>query len=161
MIKKLTKTKIIGKKEIILLILIIILIPPVILWNSLISKKITEVCFKDNCFKAEIAESRIKSYLGLMFKENLPENRGMLFIFEEPNDYYFWMKNVRIPLDIIFMNEEKKVIYLYENAQPCGKNQCPAINAGQPVKYVLEINAGQAKKMDINTKSEMIITPAS
>ena len=56
---------------------------------------------------------------GLMFRENMDSDRGMLFIFEKEGEYPFWMKNTLIPLDIIWINKDKEVVFISENAQPC------------------------------------------
>jgi len=156
MFQKTTKNKIIVLKEIFLLIFMLILFLLIVFWNSVLSKKRAEVCFNDNCFNVEIAENRIKAYIGLMFRRNLEENGGMLFVFNEPENYYFWMKNVKMPLDIIFMDENKKVAHLNKNAQPCQQKECPNISADQPVKYVLEINAGQAEKSNIKNGDQLV-----
>lgn len=114
------------------------------------NKKENEVCFKNNCFKVELAQNLEERNLGLMFRENMDSDKGMLFIFDEEGEYPFWMKNTLIPLDIIWMDENKEIVFINENFQPCKEDPCPTINPNQNAKYVLEINAGISKEIDLN-----------
>ena len=66
----------------------------------------------------------------------------MLFIFEKPGVYGFWMKNMVIPVDIIFIDENKKVVHIEERVQPCENDPCKIYRPKSPVKYVLEVKAG-------------------
>lgn len=86
-----------------------------------------------------------------MFRENLPQDEGMLFIFNEEGSYPFWMKNTLIPLDIIWIDENKEVVFISENSQPCKDDFCSNINPGRSAKYVLEVNGGIAKKIGLKT----------
>ena len=101
-----------------------------------------KVCFKDNCFYVELATEPDSWNRGLMFRNNLPEDQGMLFVFGKEEDVSFWMKNMVIPLDIIWINEDREVVFIKKNAQPCLEDSCPSIDPGEKAKYVLEINAG-------------------
>jgi len=101
-----------------------------------------KVCFENECFYVEIADTEEERSQGLMFRENLEKNRGMLFIFEKEDEYPFWMKNTLIPLDIVWINKEKEVVFIGRNIQPCEKGECPTVMPGEKAKYVLEINAG-------------------
>ena len=102
----------------------------------------SRVCFKGNCFYVELAITPDTWSKGLMFRKGLPKNQGMLFIFDKEEDVSFWMKNTLIPLDIIWINQEKKVVFIKENAQPCFSDTCPSISPGKRAKYVLELNSG-------------------
>lgn len=110
---------------------------------SCVGLKGNKVCFKDNCFYVELAVTPQQRAQGLMFRRHLDYNRGMLFIFENEGRYSFWMKNTFIPLDIIWLNKDKEVVFIEENAQPCKENfLCPTIRPKAEAKYVLELNAG-------------------
>ena len=111
-------------------------------------KKYSQVCFEENCFNVELAETAQKRVLGLMFRENLKENEGMLFIFEKEEIHPFWMKNTKIPLDIIWINNLNEIVYINKNTQPC-IDYCPTINPNKNAKYVLEINAGISDKIGL------------
>jgi uncharacterized membrane protein (UPF0127 family) len=78
---------------------------------------------KDTVFIVEIADTQEKRRKGLMFRENLCEKCGMLFLFEHPEKYAFWMKNVKIPLDIIYIDKEGTIVDLI-NAEPCETKDC-------------------------------------
>lgn len=109
---------------------------------SLVSNP-NQVCIKNHCFLVEIARSQQERSQGLMNKDYLAESRGMLFIFDKEDIYSFWMKNVLIPLDIVWINQDKEVVYVYKNAQPCTE-ECESIKPDKKARYVLEVNAGQA-----------------
>lgn len=82
---------------------------------------------------------------GLMFRQSMPENRGMLFMFPRTEPLAFWMKNTLIPLDIIYIAEDGEVVHIV-TAQPCKIKNCPSYPSVSPAKYVLELNAGEAKR---------------
>jgi uncharacterized membrane protein (UPF0127 family) len=107
-------------------------------------KKETEVCFGKKCFEAEIADTFQVQMQGLMFRKDLPDNAGMLFVFTNEDKYGFWMKNTYIPLDIIWMNGNKEIVFIKENAQPCEEENCPIIYPDKEAMYVLELKAGSA-----------------
>ena len=88
---------------------------------------------------AEIADDSNEIARGLMFREKLDKNSGMLFIFK--NEYYqtFWMKNTLIPLDMIFINSSKKIVDI-KLAVPCLRDPCLLYRSSRPSKYVLELN---------------------
>ena len=81
---------------------------------------------------------------GLMFRPSLAENRGMLFIFGEPRRPAFWMKNMLIPLDLVFLDGAGEVVDLITDVQPCAADPCPNYPPSSPSLAVLEIGAGVA-----------------
>lgn len=89
----------------------------------------------------EIAESDYETQTGLMYRESMEENRGMLFIFPEEAYHSFYMKNTRFPLDIIYIDKDLMVTSIVKNAQPMNEAGLPS---EVPVMYVLEVNAGLA-----------------
>lgn len=93
----------------------------------------------------EIADSPDEWAHGLMFRESLAENEGMLFIFPGEKERVFWMKNTRIPLDIIFVSADNKVVNVVI-ALPCIADPCPTYSSNVPAKYVVETNAGFAAR---------------
>lgn len=114
-----------------------------------------QVCFNSNttCFWVEIANDEASRQKGLMEQASMEQNKGMLFIFDAPSQHSFWMKNTLIPLDIIWIDEHKKVVFVYENAKPClpAETECPSIQPTVNAQYVLEINAGMARQKGIKT----------
>ncbi|MCM8773944.1 MAG: DUF192 domain-containing protein [Candidatus Omnitrophica bacterium] len=93
-----------------------------------------------------------------MFRNNLEENRGMLFIFEEEDIYPFWMKNTFIPLDIIWINEDREVVFIKHSAQPCKEERCPSIYPDKKARFVLELKGGTAKKIGLNSGDKIDFT---
>ncbi len=108
-----------------------------------------QVCFKDRCFHVELAETLEKKTRGLMYRDHLNANKGMLFIFEEEDKHPFWMKNTLIPLDIIWINKDGEVVYMSKNTQPCRMDPCSIITPDKNSRYVLEINSGMIDTMEL------------
>jgi len=95
---------------------------------------------------AEVADSGLKRAKGLMERESLGSDRGMLFIFDAEIPQSFWMKNTKIPLDIIFISAGKKIVDIKENFRPCRSDICEIYTSAASAKYALEINAGLSRK---------------
>jgi uncharacterized membrane protein (UPF0127 family) len=93
----------------------------------------------------EVADTPAERGRGLSGREMLPENSGMLFVFDTPRRYGFWMYGMKFPLDIIWIDERLRVVYFVENAQPC-VNICETYEPPADALYVLEVNAGFVKK---------------
>lgn len=101
-------------------------------------------CLKvaDVTVKVEVARTEAEHAKGLMFRDALPENTGMWFVFGHPHRSSFWMKNTFIPLDIIFVGKDFRILSIFENAKPFDLS---AISSPVPYWYVLEVPAGFAK----------------
>ncbi|EDP95379.1 DUF192 domain-containing protein [Kordia algicida OT-1] len=91
----------------------------------------------------EFAETNYERETGLMYRTSMKQNQGMLFIFETEFPRSFYMKNTYIPLDIIYLDKDKKIVSFQENAQPMNVEGLPS---EVPAMYVLEVNAGLAEK---------------
>jgi len=102
------------------------------------------VCFQENCFFVEVADTPEKRAQGLMLRQELADDKGMLFVFPKQGIYAFWMKNTLIPLDIIWINKEQEVVFIKQDALPCKTDICQSINPEKEAKYVLELKAGIA-----------------
>lgn len=96
----------------------------------------------------EYARTPSQHAKGLMHRESLDENSGMLFVFSQETFYPFWMKNTLIPLDIIWINSNMKIVDI-KTAQPCTTPQCPTYVPNDIAKYVLEVNGDWAQKNNI------------
>ncbi len=107
------------------------------------------VVLKGERFTVELAETQDKQALGLMFRDALPQDHGMLFLFPAEGMRSFWMRNTRIPLDIFYFDDELQLVSVSENARPCRTRNCPAYPSTGPAKYVLELNAGKAKDLGV------------
>jgi uncharacterized protein len=87
--------------------------------------------------------------MGLMFRPSLPPDHGMLFLFEQPDFHGIWMKNCKFPIDILWLDESRKVVHLGEAVPPCTAKEdknCPVYYPLRRASYVVELNAGQARR---------------
>ncbi len=134
-------------KKIILILLLTIII-------SGCSNNIKQVCFDKNCFSVELAISPEDRAIGLMNRTYLGANNGMLFMFENEDYHSFWMKDTLMPLDIIWINSDNKVVFIKENAEICLKEKCEIFNPNEKSKYVLEINSSTVKNFNIYIGAE-------
>jgi hypothetical protein len=110
---------------------------------------------KGERFSVELAETQEKQALGLMFRDSMPDDHGMLFIFPSEARRSFWMKNCRIPLDIFYFDSNLALVSVSENTPPCRTQRCPSYPSDAPAKYVLELNAGKAAQLGIKTGDVM------
>jgi uncharacterized membrane protein (UPF0127 family) len=108
-----------------------------------------QICFGDHCFFVELAKTEAERERGLMNREELGKDKGMFFLFDKEGIYPFWMKNTLIPLDIIWIGSENKIVFIGHNVQPCKSLICPTTNPQIKAKYVLEINGGLSAEMGI------------
>ena len=111
-------------------------------------------------YSIELADTPKEREIGLMNRHSLGTGQGMLFIFEEAAEgITFWMKNTFIPLDMIFVNDRKVIFYIEENVQPHD------LTARGPktgkTKYVLEVNAGEVEKNEIEVGDRLAISNKS
>lgn len=111
---------------------------------------------KVTSFSIEIVSTPQARELGLMYRKELPPDRGMLFVFEDESEHAFWMKNTLIPLDMIFIRSDGRVSGIVHEAEPQTLN---ARTVGRPSRFVLEINGGLAKKLGIVEGQRARITP--
>ena len=92
----------------------------------------------------EIAADADTRAQGLMYRDRLREHTGMLFFFPENGVYPFWMKNTLIPLDMIWIDEQRRIVRIIPNVQPCRADPCDNTDPGVPARYVLEVADGVA-----------------
>ena len=95
---------------------------------------------------AEVADTPAKRTSGLMFRDRLAPDRGMLFVFEEAGEWRFWMKNTKIALDILWLGPDKRIVYIEGNVPGCRQDPCPEYKSNKEALYVLELPAGTAKR---------------
>jgi uncharacterized protein len=96
----------------------------------------------------EIADTTQKRSFGLMYRRDLPESHGMLFLFPREESLSFWMKNTPLPLDIIFINTAHKIVSIAQNTTPFSEKPLPS---GSPAQFVLEVNGGFCQRHGIAT----------
>ena len=96
--------------------------------------------------RIEVAADDDTRAQGLMFRDRVPEGTGMLFLFPQSGEYPFWMKNTLVPLDMIWVDELKRVVHVEHGVPPCKADPCPSYPPHAVAKYVLELGDGQAAK---------------
>ena len=104
----------------------------------------------------EIAADDETRAQGLMYRDQLREGTGMLFIFPQTGDYPFWMKNTLIPLDMIWIDENHKVVHVSANVPPCKADPCPNYPPNAPARYVLELAGGMAARHKVTAGSALV-----
>lgn len=109
--------------------------------------------FGNTQIQLERVSSPEKLQKGLSDRQSLPQDQGMLFIFNSAGKECFWMKDMNFPLDIIWLNSDKRVVTIKENVAPetYPESFCP----DAPAQYVIEVNAGVAKKSNITIGSQL------
>jgi uncharacterized protein len=111
-------------------------------------KKEGELTFLKNNQKLtlEIADNDAETTQGLMYRRSMPDSCGMVFIMKDYEPQKFWMKNTYIPLDIIFLDESKKIVTIQANTTPFSE---AGVESYEKAKFVLEVNAGYCKRKGI------------
>ncbi|HEY6137626.1 MAG TPA: DUF192 domain-containing protein [Thermoanaerobaculia bacterium] len=96
--------------------------------------------------QVELATDEPTRSQGLMYRDQLAEDRGMLFFFPQSGEYPFWMKNTLIPLDMIWIDDQRRIVHVKSNVPPCKADPCPSYPPNANASYVLELAAGVAAK---------------
>mgnify|MGYP001185433509 CR=1 FL=1 len=102
--------------------------------------------------KIEIADTDLKRALGLMYRDSLPEDSGMMFVFPESTPASFWMKDTHIPLSVAYINEDGMIINI-EDMEPLSLN---SVTSRGPCKYALEVNKGWFEKNGIHAGDKIL-----
>lgn len=113
--------------------------------------KTTQIKIKSKTITVEVAETKEQHSYGLMNRESLPENSGMLFVFETEDQRFFWMKNTFINLSIAYFDKNRKIIDIQDMkaAQSSLDENLPSYPSKGKAKYALEMNQGWFKKNNI------------
>jgi uncharacterized protein len=114
------------------------------------------LCFTDSCITVEIADTDFLRQQGLMFRDKLDWDKGMLFINEKSGIHSFWMKNTLIPLDVIWIDERMQIVHI-ASAAPCTKDPCRTYNPGVSSKYVVEVNQGYSLKHNLSIGDKVVL----
>jgi len=108
-----------------------------------------------NIIKAEVASSAPSQQLGLMYRKSMPEQSGMLFVFEQKAGHCFWMKNTLLPLSIAFIDDDGKIVNIEEMKPQSEANHCPL----KPIRYALEMNSNWFEKRQLGAGKLVIGLP--
>ena len=104
---------------------------------------------------AEVAVTEAERARGLMFREKLLPDQGMLFVFERESAYAFWMKNTLIPLDMLWLDRDRRIVHIERNVPPCKSDPCPSYDPGRPGLYVLELAAGVSDRFGLKLSDRL------
>lgn len=96
--------------------------------------------------RVEVAANDELRAQGLMYRDRMAEDHGMIFLFARSGVYPFWMKNTLIPLDMLWIDEQHRVVHAKYGVPPCQADPCPSYDPEVPARYVLEVNGGIARK---------------
>ena len=111
-------------------------------------------------FKVEVADDDAERSRGLMFRDAMPADHGMLFLHDRQEAQAYWMKNTKIPLDILYFDNERRLVSQQRDVPPCSAGDaCPAYPSNAPARYVLELNAGQAARLGLEDGAELRFGP--
>lgn len=106
------------------------------------------VTLRDQTFNVEIADDDGERARGLMYRDQMAADAGMLFLFDRQEPQAFWMKNTKIPLDILYFDNAWTLVGWSLNTPPCSLgDRCPSYPSQAPARYVLELNAGTAERI--------------
>lgn len=113
-------------------------------------------------FRLELAITDEERSLGYMFREHIPDDAGMLFFFERPGRHGIWMRNCKVPLDIIWLDERSRVVHIERDAEPCvAGERCESLTPMRAASYVLEIAAGGAARHDLQLGDRILFVEAA
>ncbi len=106
----------------------------------------------------EIASTPAEQTHGLMDRTSMPANHGMLFVFADTGPRTFWMKDTLIPLDMLFFDSGLRLVAIQADAQPCKADPCQLYPSNAPARYVLELNAGTARRLGLHKGDVMTLS---
>lgn len=111
-------------------------------------------------YAVEVADDQAERARGLMFRDSLPADGGMLFIHEAEMPQSYWMKNTRIPLDILYFDDDRVLVSQQRDVPPCSLgDRCPPYPSDEPARYVLELNAGEAAELGLQDGAVLTFGP--
>ena len=109
---------------------------------------------------AELMQTDEERARGLMFRDALPQDRALLFVFEDSSFHAFWMKNCRFPIDIVWLDSQRRVVHVAERVPACRRDPCPSYRPLRRALYVVEMNAGQAEREQVRVGAVIEFTRA-
>jgi len=118
----------------------------------------TKIMISKHKLIADLAISTQQQSLGLSVKQNMTENQGMLFVFSSESQHPFWMKDMKFPIDIIWINSNQTVVHIEHSLQPCKSDEdCQVYSPDVNSLYVLETVAGYTIKYQVDVGTQIMI----
>jgi uncharacterized membrane protein (UPF0127 family) len=108
-------------------------------------------------FEVEVVSDEAAKERGLMFRESLPADHGMLFVYDQAGPRAFWMRNCRIPLDIMFFDADARFVSAQYRVPTCLGDPCPTYPSTGPARYVLELNAGVGEALSLRAGAPLTL----
>jgi uncharacterized protein len=133
------------------LLVFIILIICILIVVYMPYKKTTILKYDDFVFETEIRDTIKGRRIGLMNHESLERNQAMLFVFKEADKHGFWMKNMKFPIDILWLDEDYKIVDIKNDIPPCVTQECIMYYPSKEAKYVLEIYPNLTNELNMST----------
>lgn len=124
------------------------------------TEETTKLTIDDKTINLKVASTPENRAMGLMNVLEMPDNEGMLFVFETEEPRSFWMKNTEMPLDIIYLDKNKTITNIHYNTPTCKEKdptqqKCPLYLSSRPAQYAIELNAGQAELHNLQPNQEL------
>ena len=116
---------------------------------SLTMKKTTVTLPDGEKINVRVADTSMTRSTGLIGRSHLDSNEGMLFLFETTEPHLMWMKNMLIPIDIVWLNESKEIVEMVQSISPCSIDPCAIYGPSFPSRYVLELKEGSANRFHL------------
>ena len=111
-------------------------------------------------YSVELATTDAQRERGLMFRDSMAADHGMLFIHDREEPQAYWMKNTHIPLDILYFDNARKLVSQQRDVPPCSLGDaCPPYPSDAPARFVLELNAGEAARLQLDDGAELRFGP--
>lgn len=109
-------------------------------------------------YAIEIADDDAERARGLMFRDAMEQDRGMLFIHDSQAPLAYWMKNTKIALDILYFDDGRRLVSQQRDVPPCSLGDaCPSYPSNAPARYVLELNAGEAARLKLQDGAQLML----
>ncbi|PMR86645.1 DUF192 domain-containing protein [Xanthomonas arboricola] len=111
-------------------------------------------------YRVELAQNDADRAKGLMFRDAMADDHGMLFVHDRQEPLAYWMKNTKIALDILYFDNERRLVSQQRDVPPCSAGDaCPPYPSKRPARYVLELNAGQAARLNLQDGARLTLSP--
>ena len=141
-------------KRVCLFVLCLLSAYPALNWSTPVFESVT-LTLQGREYHLQVARSSKQKSHGLMFREQLAPDQGMLFVYHRAGDYRIWMKNTLIPLTVIWLDDDTEVVEI-RLLQPCRQVSCPSYGAGSPARYILELHADEYHRFQVGDRLPMV-----